>query len=215
MNKKHINELKEIHSSIKPQIETRLRDFKKIWKKGSDNELFIELAFCIFTPQSGARVCWKAVSNLIEKDLLFNGNFQELRDECNIVRFRNNKSRYLIEAREKFVFGERPLRSYLNDNKTVYEKREWIVKNVKGIGYKEASHFLRNVGFGDNIAILDRHILRNMNLLGLIKEIPKSITQKNYISLENSLKEFSEEVAIPLCHLDFVLWYKETGDIFK
>jgi len=43
---------------------------------------------------------------------------------------------------------------------------EWLVKNLTGLGYKEAGHFLRNIGSG-KIAILDRHILRNLHALAL------------------------------------------------
>ena len=210
-----IKEIKEIHVSIKDQIESRLKEFSRIWKKGSDRDLFIELAFCIFTPQSGARVCWRAVSSLLEKNLLFNGSYEEIRNEINIVRFRNNKAGYLIEAREKFVKGAECLRSCLDNQPSVFEKREWIVKNVKGIGYKEASHYLRNVGLGKDIAILDRHILRNMNHLGLIKNIPASISPILYREIELKLEKFAGKINIPLSHLDFVLWYKETDDIFK
>ena len=210
-----IKEIIEIHTSINDQIESRLKEFSKIWKKGNDSDLFIELAFCIFTPQSGARVCWKAVSALLEKELLFKGSYNEIRKEINIVRFRNHKAGYLIEAREKFAEGAECLRSCLESQPSVFEKREWLVKNVKGIGYKEASHFLRNIGFGKDIAILDRHILRNMNHLGLIKKIPASISPKLYREIELKLEKFADKIKIPLSHLDFVLWYKETDDIFK
>ncbi len=215
MQDNHIQEIKRIHRKIKPEIYKRESEFKNIWANASNKELFIELAFCIFTPQSGARICWKAVCNLLEKDLLFDGGFDRLSNELNIVRFRNNKARYLIEAREKFLSGDRSLREYLEGHDSVFEKRDWIFNNVKGIGYKEASHYLRNIGFGKDIAILDRHILRNMVLFRLIEEIPKSIGRKQYMDLENKLRDFSNKVKIHLSHLDFVLWYKETGDIFK
>lgn len=210
-----IKEIREIHSEIKTRIESRLREFSRVWKKGSGEDLFIELAFCIFTPQSGARTCWRAVSGLLEKDLFFKGCYDDIRKEINIVRFRNNKAGYLIEARDRFLGGGECLRSRLDAKPSVIEKRDWLVKNVKGIGYKEASHFLRNIGFGADIAILDRHILRNMNYLGLIKKIPGSISPALYRELELKLAEFAGKIKIPLGHLDFVLWYKETGDIFK
>lgn len=52
------------------------------------------------------------------------------------------------------------------------------------MSYKEASHFLRNVGFGENIAILDRHILRNLVKLEVIDELPKTLTPKLYLEIE-------------------------------
>jgi len=89
------------------------------------------------------------------------------------------------------------------------------VQNVKGIGYKEASHFLRNIGFEQNLAILDRHIVRNLQFVGVIKEIPGSLSKGRYFEIEKRMMEFSKAVQIPMSHLDLVLWYKETGEIFK
>ena len=86
---------------------------------------------------------------------------------------------------------------------------------MKGIGYKEASHFLRNIGFGEHLAILDRHIMKNLKLLGIIDEIPISLTRKKYLEIEQRMVKFSKKVKIPMKHLDLVLWYKETGEIFK
>lgn len=218
-----IDELKNIHKEIKIRSDERLAVFKRFRDSGTERELFIELAFCLLTPQSGARRCWSAIETLIEKKMLFSAPPEKISDELNIVRFKNNKARYIAEARAKFITddGDNPnagkisLRELLDNGLSAPEKREWLVKNVKGYGLKEASHFLRNVGFGDEIAILDRHILRNMARLGLMEKIPDSVTAKKYIELEKSLAEFSEKINIPMKYLDFVLWYRETGDLFK
>lgn len=208
-------EIKNIYARIKPDIVKRIREFRKIWKEADNEELFIELSFCLFTPQSGARQCWKAVNRLLDKNLLFYGTAEEIAEEINIVRFRNNKSKYLVEARDKFTVEGGCIRGSLDENVKQAEKREWLVKNVKGMGYKEASHFLRNIGIGNELAILDRHILKNMVLLGIIDEVPKSITSKIYLDIEDKLRRYSRESSIPFDHLDFVLWYKEAGEIFK
>ena len=100
-------------------------------------------------------------------------------------------------------------------HKNQFQKRAWLVKNVKGMGLKEGSHFLRNTGIGSDLAILDRHILKNMKLLKIINDIPRSLTEKTYLSIEEKLSEYSKKVNIPLEHLDFVLWYKEAGEVFK
>jgi N-glycosylase/DNA lyase len=209
-------EILNIHANIAGAVEARLREFRSIWEKGSDKDLFIELVFCLLTPQSSARRCWRALENLMQKGFLFNGCFADICRELVIVRFKNNKTRYLLEAREIFFSPvSRSIRDMLHGCSDVMEMREWLSKNVKGMGYKEASHFLRNIGHGDDIAILDRHILKNMLYLGLINEIPKSLPPMRYRGMETILREYSKKVAIPLNHLDFVLWYKETGDIFK
>src|SRR4030042_2590550 len=98
--------------------------------------------------------------------------------------------------------GRVSIKSLLNSFEDIYECREWFVKNIKGLGYKEASHFLRNIGLGEKIAILDRHILKNLNLFGVIKEIPKSVSKAKYLKIEKNMIEFAKKIDIPLSHLD-------------
>ncbi len=208
-------EILDIYETIKPEIIKRIKEFKKTWNESDNISIFPELVFCLFTPQSSARQCWKAVNILLEKDLLFEGNWNHISEEINMVRFRNNKAKYLVEARDKFVCRDEGIKDCLDMHAEEFDKREWLVKNVKGMSYKEASHFMRNAGMGEKLAILDRHILKNMKLLGVIDEIPKSINRKTYLELEEKLAAFSKRIGIPMDHLDFVLWYKEAGEVFK
>ena len=213
---KQIIILKKIYSQIKKDIIARLNLFEKTWKTGTDRQLFIELVFCLLTPQSKAKTCWQVVENLVNKNLLFNGNKNQILKEVNVVRFKNNKTGYILSAREHFYINEKViLRQKLKQLNSIENKRDWLVKNVKGIGYKEASHYLRNIGQGNDIAILDRHILKNLKLLNVISEIPKSMSKKNYFQIEEKMKIFSKKVQIPLSHLDLLFWYKEADEIFK
>ena len=111
--------------------------------------------------------------------------------------------------------GKVHLRSLITRFDDPIQARDWLVSNVKGMGYKEASHFLRNIGFGEDIAILDRHILKNLAKAGVIKEVSKSISKKTYFEIEDKMKKFSKNIRIPLSHLDLALWYKEAGEVFK
>jgi N-glycosylase/DNA lyase len=88
------------------------------------------------------------------------------------------------------------------------------VKNVKGLGWKEASHFLRNIGHR-NLAILDRHILRNLKRHGVIKSLPKTLTPKRYLVIEQKFMEFSSTIGITMDELDLLFWSRETGEILK
>ena len=64
------------------------------------------------------------------------------------------------------------------------------------MGYKEASHFLRNIGLGYDIAILDRHILKNLKLFNVIDEIPSSISKKKYFEIEEKMRNFSKKIKL-------------------
>src|SRR3989344_7393713 len=94
-------ELLEHYQSRKNEIKKRLEDFQSVMNKNNE-ELFAELAFCLFTPQSKATTCWNAVQSLVKNRLLFTGDEKQIRPFLNAVRFPENKTRYLLEARKKF-----------------------------------------------------------------------------------------------------------------
>jgi len=217
MGRNHpVEEIRAIYNSKKEEIGLRLHEFEKIWKTGTREEIFAELVFCILTPQSRGISCWAAVENMMKKGVLFAGDASQIVKELNKVRFLYKKSEYIIEARKKFLDDSKvSIKSIINRINDGHGAREWLVQNVKGIGYKEASHFLRNIGFQQNLAILDRHIVKNLKFIGVLKEIPGSISRRRYLDIEKRMMEFSEAVQIPMGHLDLVMWYKETGEIFK
>ena len=209
-----MNELVRLYKNIKHEIEIRISEFTELKQKASEERLFAELAFCLLTPQSKATVCWSAIEKLLENRKLFTGSEEEIAKSLKGVRFRNTKAKNIVLARELFTEkGKINVRRKLNlENEKL---REWLVKNVRGMGYKEASHFLRNTGFNLNVAILDRHILRNLKSYGVIEDIPSSLTKKRYLELEEKFMKFADELGIPPAHLDLTLWYKETGFVFK
>jgi N-glycosylase/DNA lyase len=210
-----ISELKQFYEKQKDPVQKRLQEFKQILER-DDHDVFAELCFCLLTPQSSAKTCWAAVNRLKERSLLLKGTPGELEPLLNDVRFNESKAKYIVQARQQFSKnGEIQVKPHLRSFVNNYELREWLVENVNGLGYKEASHFLRNVGLGEEFAILDRHILRNLKDFGLLPEIPVSLTKKRYLEIEEKVRRFSREIGIPMGELDLLLWSKETGWIFK
>ncbi|MBN2857227.1 MAG: N-glycosylase/DNA lyase [Candidatus Delongbacteria bacterium] len=209
-----LDKMLKTYNSIKEDISSRLTEFSESFMRMSNSDLFAELSFCTFTPQSKAKSCWRCIEHLRSTGLLYNADADELK--CNIsgVRFHNNKSGYVVKNRELF-FSMDFKKFILDSSNDIKGLRKWLVENIKGYSFKEAGHFLRNIGFGSEIAILDRHILKNLVLFGVIDEIPKTINEKTYLDIERKMKAFSEEIKIPLDHLDILFWYKQTGEIFK
>lgn len=210
-----VSGLKNSYEERKSIIKKRLEDFRKVWEK-PDKDIFVELCFCLLTPMSRARAADKAINRLLKDDLLFIGNKKQITKELTEsgVRFSGNKAKFILEAREFFTRDGIDIKSKFSQG-TSNAKREWLAKNVKGLGYKEASHFLRNIGLGFDLAILDRHIMKNLLKYRVIKEIPNCITKKCYLSVEKKMKEFSKEVNIPMAELDLLFWSEETGKVFK
>ena len=195
----------EEYQNRKGIIKKRLEDFSNVKKE----DYFYEACFCILTPQSSAKSCWKATLLLEENDFE-NKNINPVSYLSDRIRFHINKSKYLLELKEKWQL----IKEKLEEIKDSRELRDFLVKNVKGYGYKEASHFLRNIGHR-NVAILDRHILKNLYKLNVINEIPISLTPKKYFEIENKFVEFSNKVNISMDELDLLFWSQETGEVFK
>ncbi|MDP2209227.1 MAG: N-glycosylase/DNA lyase [Bacteroidota bacterium] len=201
-------DLKRKYSKLKSKIQQRLDDFLKI----KQSDYFYELVYCLLTPQSSARNADKVVkllqSNKFHKQEI---NPQPiLSHKESYIRFHNNKSKYLLEFKKQYPLIELQLR---NGNSSI-DLREWLVTNVKGLGYKEASHFLRNIGHR-NLAILDRHILKNLVRVGVLNDLPKSLSKNNYLNIEEQFKKFSKKINIPMDELDLLFWSMETGEILK
>lgn len=213
---KTIKELVSFWKSTEKELQQRIDHFDSVKNNADDEAIFAELAFCIFTPQSKAISCWNAVKRLNEKNILYNGTATEIAKNITGVRFHNNKSKYLVQARNLFTINKSiQIKKKLNSFKNIIELREYLIDNIKGFGYKEAGHFLRNIGMGETLAILDRHILKNLYYFKAIKEIPQTITEKKYIEIEKQMNKFCKKIKIPMLHMDLLLWCMQTGGIFK
>ena len=203
------------YKARKHEIRERLLHFKKIGMS-SNSVLFEELAFCILTPQSKAFSCDQAIRELKERNLLFEGDMPSIRNVlARKTRFHNKKAEYLAGARNKFEANDFALLKKITFEGSESHARALLLKEVKGIGWKEASHYLRNVGRGETVAILDRHILKNLVKYGAIRALPKSLTPKKYLQIEKRMTSFCKKTGIPMPHLDLLFWAEETGKVFK
>ncbi len=200
-------ELSILYASKKADIKKRLGELRKNWFE-DDRRVFGELAFCLCTPQSKASASEKAVKQCADCNILFVGRAEDIAPILIKagVRFANNKARYIVDARNHFSKdGDLKIRSKLNTD-DVPGLRNWLADNVNGLGMKEASHFLRNMGFGADVAILDRHVLRCLVDYGVIPEVPKTLTKQKYLEIEQKVREFSKKEKIPMDELDMLFW---------
>jgi len=217
------HEVHIIHEEIREAIETRLDEFRQVWERRDPEELFYELLFCIFTPQSKATSCWSAVEKVRDGDLLMEEGAKECVAEeigdIGGVRFHHTKAERAVIIHDRFMSpgGMDIARALRKASPGLKPKvlRDWLVDEINGIGMKEAGHFLRNIGLGIDLAILDRHILRNLVAMGALHDLPGTLTRKRYIEIEDIMENLSEHLDIPMGHLDLILWYKEAGEIFK
>jgi N-glycosylase/DNA lyase len=193
----------------KDAIRTRLEDFAQI----PASEYFYELAFCMLTPQSSAINAERTILELKANDFINRGfdPTSYLRDPGHYIRFHNVKAKRLRAIRDSFP---ELLPHLIDSTLSAEQKRDIVLLMVKGLGMKETAHFLRNIGVRD-LAILDRHILKHLHRLHVIKKIPASLTRKRYQEIEKQWKRFAERVDISIDELDLLFWSMETGEIRK
>ncbi len=209
-SKKRISykELQQLYVKQKSAIRSRLSDFSSV----PTSEYFYELVYCLLTPQSSAVNADKVI-RMLKKNNFHNRQVNPesiLRNKDCYIRFHKNKSRYLRLLKIQFP----SILKQLSNNQPSEELRLWFVKNVKGLGWKESSHFLRNIGHR-NLAILDRHILRSLFRLGVLRELPKTLTAKKYLQIEEKFRNFSKKIKIDMDELDLLFWSIATGEILK
>lgn len=205
---REIDSLQREFRDKRTAIRSRLDDFRRI----PPDEYFFELAYCLLTPQSSARNAGAAVEALRAAQCFDRPEETAavLRRTNQYVRFHNTKAGHLARAWREFP----DIAEQLAAAKSADTLREWLVKNVRGLGLKEASHFLRNIGYRD-LAILDRHILRNLKAHGVLSAIPETLTPRRYRSIENRFSRFAASVGITMDELDLLFWSRETGTILK
>jgi N-glycosylase/DNA lyase len=196
-----------LYASKKADIKKRLEELDRI-KYEPDDRIFAELCFCLCTPQTKASAANKAINALQTANLLFSGKPEEIALilEKNGVRFHNNKAKYVAAARQRFSRdGKVKIRSMLNTD-DLWGLRNWLADNVEGLGMKEATHFLRNIGHGSDLAILDRHIMTELYKHKVITEIPLVLPKNKYLHIERLMKEFAKNLNISMAELDMVFW---------
>jgi N-glycosylase/DNA lyase len=204
------------HAERRGAIRERLAEFEAIRRGGPDDLLWEEMVFCFFTGGCSAAMGLRSVDAV--RPLLRDGTQEQLAAALTGVhRYPNARSRYIIHSRD-FLFrhcGLR-LRGKLEGFADPLERRDWLVREpgIKGLGYKEASHYLRNIGFR-GYAILDKHVLRCLAELKIIDDPKPPNTRARYLTIEEKLKSLARDTGIDFDEMDLVLWSMKTGTILK
>ena len=210
---------KQIYSDNKIAIQERISVFDRIREKGTNEEFFFELVYCILAAVTSAELAFK-VHNILKQDrFVIKANKEQIIKKLKTCyRFYNLRGAYIYETREflknSYDFN---LRKIVRESSSPELRRRFFVekKEIVGVRMKVASHFLRNIGFND-YAILDKHVIEIMKEFNLIDSLSKVPTNtKNYIKHENVLKDFGKQVNLTMGQLDFVLWYYKTGKFIK
>jgi N-glycosylase/DNA lyase len=213
-----IENIRAARRAREQEIRARLAEFRDVWERGSDERLWEELVYCIFTAGASARMGLRSIEAI--RHLLLDGSREEMTEALVLAgahRYPAARPGYIVVTRDylREDCGMR-LRERLMSFDDALARRDWLARtrSIKGLGYKEASHFLRNVGFS-GYAILDKHILRSLAELGVVESEEPPPTRTRYLETEERLRAFARDVRIDFDELDLVLWSMKTGEVLK
>ncbi|EHP68391.1 MAG: N-glycosylase/DNA lyase [Metallosphaera yellowstonensis] len=195
------------NAKLRARVLERVDEFK-LNKRAGESVWYRELVLCILTSNSSFFNAYKALQELGE--LIFTGSRNQIKETLRNAgyRFYNTKSEYIYRSRT--VLGSLKRIGQLAEKDTL-EAREKLLE-IDGLGMKEASHFLRNVGFLD-VAIIDRHVLRYLS--EHVGFQGKMTSKRRYLELESLLKSISFTLGLEVGVLDLYIWYSITGKLAK
>jgi N-glycosylase/DNA lyase len=120
-------------------------------------------------------------------------------------RFPNVRARDIVSAHRAVCQLHGSLQSLVYEC-SPDECRRRLIHSVSGIGLKQASLFIRNVGISTDFAILDTHVVRYMREIGLVRALPRSISPDMYYVLESVLSRYAQQLGQPVGHVDRAIW---------
>ncbi|HYU99333.1 MAG TPA: hypothetical protein VE977_10925, partial [Pyrinomonadaceae bacterium] len=132
-----IEDIRATHKARKKEIRARLDQFKEVWRKGSDELLWEELVFCIFTAGASARMGFRSVEAI--RPFLIDGK----REDMTLALRTNGAHRFPVERPGYIVVTRDYLREHcglalrkkLQSFADPLERRDWLAreKRIKGL----------------------------------------------------------------------------------
>ena len=193
------------------------------WTSMTEDDLWRELVACILGSRVRFEVAHSAVERMDRRRLFSeqrrSSRFQQYEQDVMgalsegsasggprypFFRVRANQIR---RAAERLYTSKESLREFLEDSRDIRDTRRRLASEVSGLGPKQASLFLRNIGFAAHVAVLDIHVLTYMRWVGLIETHIKSIsTLRKYEALEDSFIEHAYSFGYAPDRFDLAVW---------
>lgn len=149
---------------------------------------------------------WENTDDAFESqvfDVLSNGASQH--QGTGRYRFPKARANQLAKARDAVV--KKSISERLSATTCPKKMRQKLVSDISGLGPKQASMFLRNTGRSYDLAILDTHVLRFMDMQNrlCLKKITIG-TIPSYERTERVVVNYAEELGYPVGYLDWAIW---------
>lgn len=203
------------------------------WDEMSEGELWGELCLCILSSNVPYELAKSAFFHLREMSLLEPKWITQTSNSVRIIaqelsksiylpkkkngqyrkyRFPNIRAKNIVGATETLYVKNFGLVRILEKEKSEQETRCFLAKNISGVGLKEASHFLRNIGYSESLAIIDTHVIAFLeDIEALPQDTIRTVTPPIYMRLERILQELCISLNLNLSTFDMAIWHYMRG----
>ena len=227
-NNTTLTQVVDMHSRLADSLRGR-----KKWNAMSEGELWEELSLCILSSNVPYELAKSAFLHLRDTLLLRPRWITQTSDSAEKIAYELSKQIYLPKKKNgrhrKYRFPNIRAQNITSAAKTLYlknagllkilknanseqEARDFLVKNVAGVGLKEASHFLRNIGYSKSLAIIDSHVVTFLEEVEALPQVKiKTITPKIYMKLERILQDLCDSLDLNLSTFDMAIWHYMRG----
>jgi N-glycosylase/DNA lyase len=200
------------------------------WRNLSEEQLWAELVGCILSSQVRHESCSAAHERLTRLGLL---NIKRIEDFDEFYydvhhalsrpftssdnafsftgkyRFPKTKSEQIVGTATRLFHNTegKGLSILLYESPDFCSARRKLITLCRGIGPKQASLFLRNVGFSGDVAVLDAHVMRYMEYMKLL-DCPRLTlsSMRNYEKGEHTFRCHAWRVGFTPAVLDTAVW---------
>jgi len=199
------------------------------WKDMTEDDLWFELCLCILSSNVPFESASSVLEHLKRKGFLSKEYLLENKEAIRILvkelsrpiylpprkdgnlrryRFPYTKASQIVNAAKVIYKEEYSIKSLLSKSKSAYKARDFLTKRVSGIGLKQSSLFLRNIGYASSLAIIDTHVLSFLGKLELSQdsEMIRPLSKERYRNIEIKLQALARELNTELSLLDFAIW---------
>ena len=141
-------------------------------------------------------------------------NFEPRKKDGGLRKYRypQKRSEEIINAAQ-ILYANSSIKKILNNSTSDIAVRNFLVNKIPGIGIKESSHFLRNIGYSNSLAIIDVHVLNFLKQYNYVDPIEvQTLTKLKYEKLEIILQNLAEFHKLDLNILDLAIWHYMRND---
>ncbi|MDB1124693.1 8-oxoguanine DNA glycosylase [Vibrio algarum] len=199
----------------------------KHWSTMSTNDIICELFVCILG--SGVRyevaVSYASAINSCDSVHCSRLDYEQIYVEVNAILSSSITNKITGKTYSKYRYPQRgasnitksllcirndfgSINTLLNRNLNVNVIRRKLIDSCSGLGPKQSSHFLRNIGYTENIAVIDRHIIKYIET-SQGKSLPKQKLNcvDTYENIESNFHQLIKKFEYSASIVDQAIWF--------